>query len=83
MITTMVSSLVAVRARPELASQPIQLVFTDNFGLEGNHFVPMWDRMGAWPPRRLSLDPWDRACRESPGEEQQGCRHYKGSSVFG
>ncbi len=44
--------------------------FTEGFGLEFKHFTTLWDRMGAWAPRRLSLDAWgEGVCRESLGHE--------------
>lgn len=33
--------------------------------MDANHFTPLWDRIGAWAPRRLALDPWgeDVCCK--------------------
>lgn len=64
MVTTLVTALVATRLEPSLIDTRVQLVFSDDYGIEANHFVSMWDRMGAWAPRRLSLDPWENECRE-------------------
>ncbi|WVF66739.1 hypothetical protein IAT40_001481 [Kwoniella sp. CBS 6097] len=58
LITTLVSSFIALRTAPELVNSRVQLVFVEGFGMDSNHFTPLWDRMGAWAPRRLSLDPW-------------------------
>lgn len=58
LITTMVTVLVAARLKPELVDTRVQLVFADQYGMDGNHFTPLWDRIGAWAPRRLVLDPW-------------------------
>ena len=66
LITTMVSVFIAATTLPDLIDQRVQLVFTEGFGMDANHFTPLWDRIGAWAPRRLSLDPWgDDVCRES------------------
>lgn len=64
MITTLVTVLIALKQDPSLMEKPVQLVFKDDFGLENNHFVSMWDKIGAWPPRRLTLDPFNKACCE-------------------
>jgi hypothetical protein len=64
MVTTLVTAIVATRLNPALIDSRVQLVFNDDYGIEANHFVSMWDRMGAWAPRRLSLDPWENECRE-------------------
>jgi hypothetical protein len=62
----MVSVLVAARLKPELVDSRVQLVFADEYGMDGNHFTPLWDRIGAWAPRRLVLDPWrDGECSKS------------------
>jgi hypothetical protein len=61
-----VSILVAARLKPELVDTKAQLVFADQYGMDGNHFTALWDRIGAWAPRRLVLDPWKEGeCRES------------------
>jgi hypothetical protein len=66
LITTVVTLLLAARNAPDLIEDRIQLVFSEGFGMDQNHFTPLWDRMGAWAPRRLSLDPWGKGvCRES------------------
>ncbi|WOO79772.1 uncharacterized protein LOC62_02G003288 [Vanrija pseudolonga] len=58
LITTVVVMLASAAALPDLIDRRLQLVFNDKFGMDGNHFTPLWDRVGAWAPRRLSLDPW-------------------------
>ncbi|ORY27682.1 hypothetical protein BCR39DRAFT_537907 [Naematelia encephala] len=58
LITTLVSVFIAIRAVPDLVDTRVQLVFSDEFGMDNNHFTPLWDRIGAWPPKRLILDPW-------------------------
>ncbi|RXK35673.1 hypothetical protein M231_07046 [Tremella mesenterica] len=58
LITTLVTIFIAARTEPAFIDTRVQLVFKDEFSLEGNHFTPLWDRMGAWAPRRLALDPW-------------------------
>ncbi|KAL1410119.1 hypothetical protein Q8F55_004122 [Vanrija albida] len=58
LITTVVVMLAAGAAVPALRDRRVQVVFNDEFGMDGNHFTPLWDRVGAWAPRRLSLDPW-------------------------
>ncbi|WWC68932.1 uncharacterized protein I206_102868 [Kwoniella pini CBS 10737] len=58
LITTLVSVFVAVQTAPALITSRVQLVFVEGFGMDQNHFTPLWDRIGAWAPRRLSLDPW-------------------------
>jgi len=66
LITTVVTLLLAARNAPDLIEDRIQLIFSEGFGMDQNHFTPLWDRMGAWAPRRLSLDPWTKGvCRES------------------
>jgi hypothetical protein len=66
LITTVVTLLLAARNAPDLIEDRVQLVFSEGFGMDQNHFTPLWDRMGAWAPRRLSLDPWGKGvCRES------------------
>ncbi|WVQ94352.1 hypothetical protein IAU59_001431 [Kwoniella sp. CBS 9459] len=60
LITTLVSSFIALRTAPELVDTRVQLVFVEGYGMDSNHFTPLWDRMGAWAPRRLSLDPWTK-----------------------
>lgn len=65
MVTTLVTALIALELDPSLADTRVQLVFNDDYGIEANHFVSMWDKIGAWAPRRLSLDPWDNECCES------------------
>jgi hypothetical protein len=64
MVTTLVTALIALELDPSLINTRVQLVFNDDYGIEANHFVSMWDKIGAWAPRRLSLDPWDNECRE-------------------
>jgi hypothetical protein len=65
LITTLLSLLVAGEAVPELRHHRIQLAFLDNFGLDGNRFAGVWDRMGALPPRRTRHEPFDDGvCRE-------------------
>ncbi|WVQ77816.1 hypothetical protein IAR50_007506 [Cryptococcus sp. DSM 104548] len=59
LITTMVSLFISARTAPHLINTRMQLVFTDNFDMDRNHFTPLWDRIGAWAPRRLRLDPWN------------------------
>ena len=44
---------------PSLVHSRVQLVFVEGFGMDQNHFTPLWDRVGAWAPRRLGLDPWE------------------------
>ena len=64
LITTVVTLLLAARNAPDLIEDRLQLVFSEGFGMDQNHFTPLWDRMGAWAPRRLSLDPWGKGvCR--------------------
>jgi len=58
LITTMVTVLVAAQLEPELVDSRVQIVFADQYGMDGNHFTALWDRIGAWAPRRLVLDPW-------------------------
>ena len=58
LITTLVTVFIAARVAPALINTRLQLVFSEGFGMDSNHFTPLWDRMGAWAPRRLSLDPW-------------------------
>jgi hypothetical protein len=66
LITTVVTLLLAAINAPDLIEDRIQLVFSEGFGMDQNHFTPLWDRMGAWAPRRLSLDPWGKGvCCES------------------
>lgn len=62
----MVSVLIAAQLRPDLVDSRVQLVFADEYGMDGNHFTALWDRVGAWAPRRLVLDPWHEGeCRKS------------------
>lgn len=58
LITTMATVLVAGQLKPELVDSRVQIVFADQYGMDGNHFTALWDRIGAWAPRRLVLDPW-------------------------
>lgn len=58
LITTLVTLFIAARTAPALVNSRVQLVFTEGYSMDGNHFTPLWDRVGAWAPRRLSLDPW-------------------------
>ena len=59
------TALIAAKMAPELVNTRVQLVFSEGFSMDANHFTPLWDRVGAWAPRRLSLDPWgDEICRE-------------------
>ncbi|KAK8861298.1 hypothetical protein IAR55_002117 [Kwoniella newhampshirensis] len=58
LITTLVTIFIAARTAPALINTRVQLVFAEGFGMDQNHFTPLWDRIGAWAPRRLSLDPW-------------------------
>jgi hypothetical protein len=61
----MVTVLVAAQLKPELVDSRVQIVFADQYGMDGNHFTALWDRIGAWAPRRLILDPWrEGECRE-------------------
>ncbi|WVR04104.1 hypothetical protein IAU60_001103 [Kwoniella sp. DSM 27419] len=60
LITTLVSSFIAIATAPALIDTRVQLVFVEGYGMDTNHFTPLWDRMGAWAPRRLSLDPWTK-----------------------
>lgn len=63
---TLVSLLVAGTAVPALTHHRVQLAFTDNFGLDGNRFAGVWDRLGAIPPRRTAHEPFDDGtCRAS------------------
>lgn len=64
--------LASAAALPDLIDRRLQLVFNDKFGMDGNHFTPLWDRVGAWAPRRLSLDPWVE------GE----CCEWRGANVY-
>jgi len=68
LITTVVTLLLAAINAPDLIDDRIQLVFSEGFGMDQNHFTPLWDRMGAWAPRRLSLDPWGKGvcCESAP-----------------
>lgn len=59
LITTLVTLLIAQAAVPEIVHERLQLVFTDEYSMDANHFTALYDRMGDWAPRRLSLDPWD------------------------
>lgn len=64
LVTTMLTVLIAARLRPDLVDTRVQLVFADEYGMDGNHFTALWDRIGAWAPRRLVLDPWRKGeCR--------------------
>ena len=66
LITTLVTLFIASTVAPSLVDSKVQLVFAEGFGMDANHFTPLWDRMGAWAPRRLSLDPWtEGVCRKS------------------
>ncbi|KAL7418598.1 hypothetical protein Q5752_007056 [Cryptotrichosporon argae] len=58
LITTLVTMFIAARTAPQLVDDRVQLVFAEGYGMDANHFTPLWDRVGAWAPRRLSLDPW-------------------------
>lgn len=58
LITTLVTVFIWAKAAPELAHTRVQLVFAEGFGMDSNHFTALWDRIGAWAPRRLALDPW-------------------------
>lgn len=61
----MVTVLIAAQLTPELVDTRVQLVFADKYGMDGNHFTALWDRVGAWAPRRLVLDPWRKGeCRK-------------------
>lgn len=65
LVTTLVTLFIAEGAAPGIARERLQLVFTDDFGMDKNHFTPLYDRIGAWAPRRLTLDPWRKGeCRE-------------------
>lgn len=65
LITTLVTLFIAARTVPSLVNSRVQLVFTEGYSMDSNHFTPLWDRVGAWAPRRLSLDPWQEGeCRE-------------------
>lgn len=74
LITTLVTMFIAARTEPAFINSRLQLIFTDEFTMDANHFTPLYDRMGAWAPRRLSLDPWDtgvcRGCR--PAAQKRG-----------
>lgn len=59
LVTTNLALLIAGEAFPHLVKERVQLVFTDDFEIEKNHFTTLWERMGAWPPRRLSIDPFE------------------------
>jgi hypothetical protein len=77
LITTLVTVFIAARMAPDLINTRVQLVFAEGFGMDKNHFTPLWDRMGAWAPRRLSLDPWgDGECCECSriGQADEKCR---------
>jgi len=50
---------IAAEIEPKLVNDRLQLVFTDDYSLAGNHFIQLWSRMGAWSPKRLSVDPWE------------------------
>jgi hypothetical protein len=66
LITTLVTLFIASAAVPALEAEKLQLVFSDDFGMDKNHYTPLYDRMGAWAPRRLTLDPWrEGECCES------------------
>lgn len=68
LVTTLVTLFIASTAEPGLIDDRLQLVFTDDFSLAGNHFTSLWSRMGAWSPRSLSIDPWeDGVCCKSWG----------------
>lgn len=65
LITTLVTVFIVARGAPDLVDSRVQLVFSEGFGMDANHFTPLWDRVGAWAPRRLALDPWGEGiCRE-------------------
>lgn len=49
---------IAAASVPGIEKERLQLVFTDNYGMDKNHFTPLYNRIGAWAPRRLTLDPW-------------------------
>lgn len=75
LITTMVTVLMAAQLRPELIDTRVQLVFADDYGMDANHFTPLWDRIGTWAPRRLTLDPWRKGeCCESITDISMRCR---------
>ncbi|ORX36448.1 hypothetical protein BD324DRAFT_580795 [Kockovaella imperatae] len=59
LITTLVTVLIAARAAPELIGTRAQLVFVEGYNMDSNRYTPLWDRVGAWAPRRLALDPWE------------------------
>lgn len=64
---TLVSLLIAGEAVPQLTHHRVQMAFLDNFGLDGNRFAGVWDRIGAIPPRRTRHEPFDDGtCCESP-----------------
>lgn len=74
LITTMVTVLIAARLKPELADTRVQMVFADEYGMDGNYFTALWDRIGAWAPRRLVLDPWRNGeCSESSFRCEDDC----------
>jgi len=67
LLTTLGTIFIWTKAAPDVANTRVQLVFAEGVGLDSNHFTPLWDRMGAWAPRRLALDPWGAdVCREFP-----------------
>jgi hypothetical protein len=69
----MVTVLVAAQLKPELVDSRVQIVFADQYGMDGNHFTALWDRIGAWAPRRLVLDPWreGKCCKSSSRPRRQ------------
>jgi hypothetical protein len=64
-LATVVSAMPESVSKRPLVDDRIQLIFQEGYKLESNHFTPLWDRVGAWAPRRLSLDPWEEnVCRK-------------------
>jgi hypothetical protein len=82
LITTMVTVLVAARLKPELVDSRVQIVFADQYGMDGNHFTALWDRIGAWAPRRLVLDPWqDGECCKSSSRPSRKADTSVGNAI--
>ncbi len=59
LVTTILALLLVDLADPMAHKEPIQLAFSDKFGLDHNHYSSLWDRIGSRQPRRLSLDPYE------------------------
>lgn len=62
-LTALLNLLIVGTAEPSLASDRVQLAFSDQFAISGNHYATLWDGIGAHSPRILELDPYgDETC---------------------